>query len=364
MEQIQVKLQERGYIIFVGEKLLDSAGKLLPRGEWRRAAIITDANVGPLYAERLSCSLGDAGLEVRLKEIEPGENSKSIEKAMELLDFFLESDLNRADVAAALGGGVVGDLAGLAASVYKRGIKVIQIPTTLMAQVDSAIGGKTGVNLEDGKNLVGTFYQPIAVIADIETLKTLPAREFTSGLAEVAKYGFLRPAAWPRSIVETAERLKKRDMAVLEQVVAACARVKADFVMVDEYDTGDRAALNYGHTLGHSLESATEYSGVYTHGEAVSVGMVYAALVGEEIGVSPRGLSDRHREVLQSLGLPIKPFEPRPGFDELIGAIGHDKKSLGDITMVLLEEEGRPIIRRAIDEKVLERCYERLPEGG
>ena len=363
MERIQVALEERSYTIFIGESLLDRADELLPPGDWRRATIVTDAIVSPLYGERLSGCLSAAGFDVGLKEIEPGERSKSIEKAVELLDFFAESDLSRADMVAALGGGVVGDLAGFAASIYKRGIRVFHVPTTLMAQVDSAIGGKTGVDLDAGKNLVGTFYQPVAVIADVETLDTLPAREFTSGLAEVAKYGFLRPAMLPEAIEEKAELIRERDPGMLERVVAACARVKADFVMADEYDTGERAALNYGHTLGHSLEAATEYSGAYTHGEAVSVGMVYAALVGEQVGVSQKGLADRHRGVLRSLGLPTRPLDPPPEFDELMGAIVHDKKSLGDITMVLLEEEGQPILRRALDPIILKQCYEGLLEG-
>ena len=363
MEMVRVSLGERSYTVFVGRNLLDRTAQLLPPGGWRRVAIVTDANVGPLYSERFSRSFSAAGLEVRVFEVEPGERSKSIDKAMELFDFFLESGLSRADVVAALGGGVVGDLAGFAASTYKRGMKVFHVPTTLMAQVDSAIGGKTGVDLGAGKNLVGTFHQPVAVIADVETLKTLPAREFTSGLAEVAKCEFLRPGAWSRAVVEPAGRLLGRDPMVLERVVSSCAHVKAGFVTADERDTGERAVLNYGHTLGHALEAATGYGYVYTHGEAVSIGMVYAAIVGEEIGVSAKGLSERHQEFLRTLGLPVKPADPPPGFDELLRAIGHDKKSAGDITMVLLQKEGRPVIRRSLNENALERCYGRLLEG-
>ena len=363
MEKIQVSIGERSYTVFVGQQLLDRTAQLLPPGDWRRAAIVTDTNVGPLYSEKFANSLSEAGLKVQIIEVEPGERSKSIEKAVELFDFFLESGLSRMDIVVALGGGVVGDLAGFAASTYKRGIKVFQVPTTLMAQVDSAIGGKTGVDLEAGKNLVGTFHQPVAVVADVETIKTLPALEFTSGLAEVAKYEFLQPGAWSQAVGETAERLLERDPIVLERVVSACARAKADFVMEDEYDTGQRAALNYGHTLGHALETATEYAGVYTHGEAVSIGMVYAAIVSEEIGVSSKGLSERHRKVLLPLGLPTKPDDPPPDFDELLSAIGHDKKSAGDITMVLLQEEGRPVLRRSLDASDLQRCYELLLEG-
>jgi 3-dehydroquinate synthase len=232
-----------------------------------------------------------------------------------------------------------------------------------MAQVDSAIGGKTGVDLEAGKNLVGTFHQPVAVIADIETLETLPAREFTSGLAEIAKYEFLRPGAWSEAVEETTKRLLERDPTVLERVVSGCAQVKADFVMADECDTGERAALNYGHTLGHALEAATGYSGAYTHGEAVSIGMVFAAIVGEETGVCAKGLSERHRNFILALGLPTKPVDPQPGFEELLRAIGHDKKSAGDITMVLLQQEGRPVLKRSLDENTLGRCYELLLEG-
>jgi 3-dehydroquinate synthase len=363
MEMIQVSLGEQSYTVFVGAGLLDGAARLLPPGDWQRAVIVTDANVGPLYRDRLLRSLSEASLKVRMIEVEPGERSKSMEKAIELLDYFLESELTRFDMVSALGGGVVGDLAGFAASIYKRGVKVLQVPTTLMAQVDSAIGGKTGVDLEAGKNLVGAFHQPIAVVADVGTLMTLPAREFVSGLAEVAKYEFLRPGAWSPGTVETIERLLERDRAALEMVIAACARVKADFVMADERDTGERASLNYGHTLGHALEVVTGYSGVYTHGEAVSIGMVYAAVVGEETSVSPKGLSDRHRTLLRALGLPVRPADPPPAFDQLLGTIVHDKKSAGDIAMVLLQEEGRPVLRCSLDAGILERCYERLLKG-
>jgi len=363
MDKIRVELAERAYTIYVGEGLIERAGELLPPDRRERAAIITDANVAPLYAGAVSGCLRGAGLEVSQAEIEPGERSKNFKKARELLGFLVDRGLTRADIVVALGGGVVGDLAGFVASVYKRGIGLLQVPTTLMSQVDSAIGGKTGVNLTVGKNLVGTFYQPLAVVSDVEALSTVPDREFSSGLAEIAKYSFLDPGRWREPMEHTASALKERDTAALTAAVARCSTMKSEIVSLDEYDTGIRAVLNYGHTMGHALEAASGYGEVYTHGEAVSVGMVYAALVGERTGTSPAGLAARHRALLSSLGLPVSPGAPAPGFDDLLDAMGHDKKNLGDLTMVLLEGEGHPVVMRGLDEGDLRRCYEDIVEG-
>ncbi|MCG2796707.1 MAG: 3-dehydroquinate synthase, partial [Actinomycetia bacterium] len=227
LERTLVELGPRSYTVFVGDGLLGGAGELLVEDGWRRALVVTDDNVGPLYGDTVTRGLRRAGLEVASISIEPGEGSKSVHKAFELLDFLTGSGMRRADLLVALGGGVVGDLAGFVASVYKRGVPVLQVPTTLMSQVDSSIGGKTGVNLPRGKNLVGTFHQPVAVICDVDTLRTLPKREYTSGLAEVAKYSFLRPELWPVPLAESADLLRELDKEELATVVNLCAGIKA-----------------------------------------------------------------------------------------------------------------------------------------
>lgn len=358
--EISVELGPRSYNINVGCGLLDRAARYLPDGGWRKAYVITDSVVGPLYLGRLAGVLAGEGLDVDSFEVAAGERSKSAQAALEVLGRITDARLSRRDLVIALGGGVVGDLAGFVASVYKRGVPIAQVPTTLMSQVDSAIGGKTGVDLPQGKNLMGTFHQPVAVISDIETLATLEPREFRSGLAEIAKYRFLFPetATWTQS--EATPGLLARDTGVLQEVVAGCSRAKASVVVADEFDKGQRAVLNYGHTLGHALEAATGYGDVYTHGEAVSVGMVFAAMVSEQLGVGDGSLVERHREALDALGLPVRPFEEAPAFEEVMRVLCHDKKSTGDVTMVLMESEGRPILMTDIDTRALGLCYRRL----
>jgi len=213
------------------------------------------------------------------------------------------------------------------------------------------------VNLPHGKNLAGSFHQPVAVVCDVDVLASLPEREIRSGLAEVAKYSFLDPGGWPE--LDSLIAGEGLDLDALVEVVARCVSIKAEVVSQDERDTGLRAVLNYGHTLGHALEGATGYSGAYTHGEAVSIGMVFAAIVAEESGLA-KGLSRRHVEVLEALGLPVRPAEPAPGLDELIRLISQDKKSRGDIVMVLLEEEGRLVLMDGIRPELLRAAYERL----
>lgn len=364
VEKIVVELGERSYEVTIGVGLLGSIdkvlGDLVRERRWRKAAIITDDNVGALYAGLVSTGLGRAGLRTATFSVEAGEKSKSMESALRVIDFLAVEDITRSDVVVAPGGGVVGDLAGFAASVFKRGIDLVQLPTTLMSQVDSAIGGKTAVNLDTGKNLLGSFHQPAAVFSDIGALESLPPREYSSGMAEVAKYTFLRPGAFGAG--GALKRLAGRDPSELLPVVAACARIKAEVVSVDERDTGIRAILNYGHTLGHALEAATEYEGSYTHGSAVSVGMVFAALVSEAIGLASEGLAERHRQALGGVGLPVAPFPPAPRFETLAPFMARDKKNRGVTTMVLLEEEGSAAVRAGLDPEVLASSYDRMVE--
>jgi len=362
--EIKVDLGLRSYSVWIGEGLLARLDEFIPAGSWRRAAVLTDSNVGPLYAEPVLIGLRAAGLETALLELPAGEASKTAERAVEVIDSLVALELNRSDLVVALGGGVVGDLAGFAASVFKRGTAVVQLATTLMAQVDSSIGGKTAVNLPAAKNQVGTFHQPVAVVSDIESLATLPAREFSSGLAEVAKYSLITQEAWGPAFREDPGAAATANPARLVEVVADCAAEKARLVSADERDTGVRHHLNYGHTLGHALEAASGYDGTYSHGEAVSVGMVFAALVSEAAGLAGVGLAGRHIDLLIPLGLPVCPSGAVPSFDEVAACMRLDKKSSGDLVMVLLEKEGRPVVRSGLDPALLESCYARLTAPG
>lgn len=363
MEKARVELQERSYDVIVGEELLCRMDELLAgvcesRG-WPHACVVTDENVGPLYAPETMSALQRLGLSTTIMTVEAGERSKTAEAALGLIEDFAHAFLSRRGVVVALGGGVVGDLAGFAASVFKRGVDILQLPTTLMAQVDASIGGKTAVNLGAGKNLIGTFHQPVAVLCDVKVLETLPHREYRSGLAEVAKYAFIEPEALGMSLQGVSDEAGSS----LIDVIRSCAEIKARVVSVDEHDRGMRAVLNYGHTLGHALEAVTGYTGEYTHGEAVSIGMVYAALVAEGISLAEKGLASRHRELLDQLALPVAPIEPVPEFGVLAAHMAHDKKSDEELKMVLLESEGKPVVLGRLDMDVLARCYERLLGG-
>lgn len=363
IRRIVVELGDRSYTVFVGNELTGGLPALLGGKSWKKAAIVTDRDVGPLYLERVERPLVSAGVETGSVMVDPGENSKSINELSGLLGYFSSRGMTRGDLVIGLGGGVIGDLAGFAASVFKRGLALLHIPTTLMAQVDSSIGGKTAVNLPSGKNLVGTFYQPIAVISDVSVLASLSNREYMSGLAEVAKYMFLDTDGWTGGMEEYSLARDKGEEELLVGMVGRCAEIKAQIVARDELDTGLRAVLNYGHTLGHALETATEYTGLYTHGEAVSVGMVFAAMVSGEMNVAARDIVAAHRGILRSVGLPTAPFDPAPEFDKLYEIMAQDKKNRGSLTMVLLEEEGRPVVKSGLERDLLWKCYRELISG-
>lgn len=362
LERVAVDLGERSYDISIGQGLLGRLEEYVDSG-WKRCAMVTDDHTGPLYAHTATSRLKGAGLETMVVEVPSGEASKNAQSALDLVDSFISFDLERSDVVFALGGGVVGDLAGFAASVYKRGVDVVQVPTSLMAQVDSAIGGKNAVNVPAAKNQVGTVWQPAAVVCDVTLLSTLPLEQFRSGMAEVAKYSWITAEDWGKEFALEASDIMEADPARIVRLVADCAREKAELVSIDERDVGVRHYLNYGHTLGHALEAASGYGGAYSHGAAIAVGMVYAAMVAEATGVASEGLAARHIELLGALGLPVAPWEPVPPFDVLARSMAQDKKKSGSNAMVLLEREGAPCVRRGIDDELLEECYERLTGG-
>jgi 3-dehydroquinate synthase len=299
----------------------------------RRAVLVTDDRVAPLYLTAATQSLENAGFVVSARVLPAGEPSKSAANVMALYAHFHQAGLSRSDPVIALGGGVIGDLTGFAAATYLRGVPLIQVPTTLLAQVDSSIGGKTGIDLPEGKNLVGAFYPPRAVIMDPGLLRTLPRRQMAEGMAEVIKYGLIRDLALLEQI--------EQQTYDLEWVLERCVRIKIGLVAQDERDTGERMILNFGHTVGHAIEKVTGYQ-VYSHGEAVAIGMVMAAAVGEYLGETEPGCRERITQVLQSHQLPVRTDLPA---GDVIAAIRSDKKQLaGRIHYVLLRRPGEAIL--------------------
>lgn len=352
MPEIMASTGHGDYPILIQQGALKRLGELTAdscRG--RRAFIVTDEQVGRLYLEKARQSLETAGFKVSVGLIPPGESSKSPEQLMRLYEQMHEAEMSRSDPIIALGGGVVGDLAGLAASTWLRGLPLIQVPTTLLAQVDASIGGKTAIDLPFGKNLIGTFYQPKAVLMDPALLRTLSRERMAEGMAEVIKYGMIRD----RGLFEQIEN-RTYD---LEWVLEHCVRIKTAMVAADELDTGERMLLNFGHTIGHAIEKLTGYT-KYTHGEAVALGMLAAVRLGEQFGQTPAGITDRLRGLLEMYQLPVRHDLPA---DDLIEAIRSDKKFLaGRIYFVLLHDIGRAFLYPIAFDQLAERLREVLTD--
>ena len=342
MRTVQVSLAERSYRILVGGGLLSLLGKECARLKLgRRCAVVTDEKVAPLHAAAVLESLQEAGFEPLLVTLPSGEAAKSLKVVAQCYDAFAKARLERKSFVVALGGGVVGDLAGFVAATYLRGVAFVQVPTTLLAQVDSSVGGKVGVNLPAGKNLVGAFHQPRLVLCDLDVLKTLPDREFRAGLGEVIKYGIIYDAPFFRRLEKSLDRILARDPAELSAVVARCCASKADVVGQDETESGLRAILNYGHTIGHGLEAISSY-GKYLHGEAISIGQVAASYLSAALLGMPGQDVERVRELFFRAGLPVcvklSPVQRKALFD----AMRLDKKvSAGEIKFVLARAIGR-----------------------
>jgi len=335
VKRVHVALPHRPYDVVVGEGALGELGGLL--ADRRRVAVVSQSTVASLHADPV-CRTAP-GSELFL--IPEGESAKTLTTAETLCRRFASWGLPRDGAVVALGGGVVGDVAGFAASVYARGVDIVQIPTTLLAMVDAAIGGKTGVNLPEGKNLIGAFHQPIGVLADLATLRTLPDRQYRAGLAEVAKYGLLG-AAGSDAILERLERdagaVLARDEGALTELIARCAAIKAAVVAADpEERTGLRATLNYGHTLAHALESAGHYD--LLHGEAVAIGLVFAAALAEALERIEPARRDRHRDLVAALGLPAQAPDGVTA-DRLLELMRRDKKARGGLMFVLAGPHG------------------------
>ena len=326
------------YDVLIGPGLLGECGariaKVIPPCT---AALVSDSNVAPLYAARVRESLETAGFRVAEFRFPAGERSKNLEVWAETVSFLAENRLGRGDFVAALGGGVTGDLAGFAASAYQRGIRCVQLPTTLLSAVDSSVGGKTAVDLPQGKNLVGSFHQPCLVLADADTLSTLPSRYITDGFGEIIKHGCIKSAELFGLIEEHGT-----DMNRIEELTARSIEIKAGVVERDEKESGERMLLNFGHTVGHAIEKCAGYTGI-AHGEAVGVGMCVMARAGEAAGLTAKGTCDRIEAVLKKCGMPIAcGFSP----EEICEAAMLDKKRRGDcLNVVLLREIGNSFVQ-------------------
>lgn len=349
-ETLEVTLGARSYPIHIGAGLLDDAASYRTLGT-RRRFVVSDAHVAPLYLQRVLAALGVADSAAFV--VPAGEETKRLATVERLLDRLMQERFPRDGVLVALGGGVVGDLAGFVAAIYQRGIAFVQVPTTLLAQVDSAVGGKTGVNHPLGKNMIGAFHQPLAVVADTRALATLPPRELSAGLAEVIKYGLLGDAGFFVDLEGCMEALRALDHDALVATIRHCCRMKADIVARDEREAGQRALLNLGHTFGHAIETFTGY-GSWLHGEAVAVGLCMAADVSARMGWVNADVVTRTRQLVERAGLPTR---PPPGMQpaDFRDLMMHDKKvAAGHLRLVLLRALGQAVVTADFDSQALD----------
>ncbi|HAV62826.1 MAG TPA: 3-dehydroquinate synthase [Verrucomicrobiales bacterium] len=342
MRRIRVPLGERSYDIHIASNLLGRLGAECRRLKLgRRCAIITDDRVAPLLARQTAASLESAGFDGAVISFKSGESSKNLRVVADCYEQLASHRLERNSFIVALGGGVVGDLAGFVAATYLRGIAFVQVPTTLLAQVDSSVGGKTGVNLKSGKNLVGAFYQPRLVLCDLDTLKSLPERDYRAGLAEVIKYGIIADERFFRWLEQNLPALLKREPKALAKAVARSCEIKAEVVGEDEKEGGRRAILNFGHTIGHAIEAISGYSR-FLHGEAISVGQVAAAKLSQQLTSLPAKDAERIQALFNAVGLPTHYRLTAPKRVRLLQAIRLDKKVQdGEVKFVLAERIGR-----------------------
>jgi 3-dehydroquinate synthase len=345
---ITVGLGERAYAIHVGNGLLAQAGAHLKPFARGPVPVVTDTNVAEIHLAPFLDVLGQAGLDARPVVMPPGEGSKSFAGLETLTSKLLDMEISRGGLIVALGGGVIGDLTGFAAGILKRGVAFAQVPTTLLSQVDSSVGGKTGINTPQGKNLIGVFHQPRLVIADTALLATLPVRERRAGYAEVAKYGALGDAEFFTWLEQNGPLALSGDSNAMVHAVAHSCQMKADIVARDERETGERALLNLGHTFGHALEALTGYSDRLLHGEGVAIGMALAFRLSVKLGLAPGQNAERFERHLKAVGLPSAISDipgTRPDTDALIAAMGHDKKVAdGKINFVLLRGLGQAFV--------------------
>lgn len=347
MQTLNVALGERSYPIHIGVGLLDHAALLVPVLRTPRVMIVTNDTVGPLYLQRFSDALAAEGVQVDSVTLPDGEAYKDWATLMRVFDALLESRCERSTTLVALGGGVIGDMGGFAAATYQRGMPFIQVPTTLLAQVDSSVGGKTAINHPLGKNMIGAFHQPRLVLADVFTLTTLPDRELRAGLSEVIKYGLIRDPEFLCWLEANIERLLARDTDALVYAIERSCANKAEVVAADETEQGVRALLNLGHTFGHAIETALGY-GAWLHGEAVAAGTMMAAELSRRLGWLSATDVERTEALFVKVGLPVN--GPDLASADYLRLMAHDKKvEAGDMRLVLLNGLGRAVVKGGVD---------------
>jgi len=352
---VTIDLDNHAYDIYIGEGLLFRAAELAPDQMMGRSVfIITDKNVEP-YAKNIQTIMQDnRARNVHMITLEPGEATKSFDNVQRVSEWMLENNLNRNSYVFAIGGGVIGDLGGFCASIAMRGVPYVQIPTSLLAQVDSSVGGKTGINSQHGKNLIGSFYQPVSVLADIDVLKTLPKRELLAGYAEVVKYGLINDLPFFEWLEKNGERICNLDAEALAYAIESCTKSKAAIVEADEKEHGVRALLNLGHTFGHALETAAGYDGTLLHGEGVAIGIILAYELSTAMGLSKQEDIERVEHHFQSVGLPTR-VDQIPNFktdiESLLTTMRRDKKARsGKMVFILSNEIGDTFVSNDVNE--------------
>ncbi|MEA1935514.1 MAG: 3-dehydroquinate synthase [Thermodesulfobacteriota bacterium] len=362
MNKIKVNLDKKisaSYEICIGQDIFDRIEMIIARNNCAsRYVIITDSNVSTLHGERFLTTLKETGLKVDMIEFPAGEVSKNIDTVLDIAKKLIEMGVDRKSALIALGGGVVGDIVGYAASIYMRGIPYYQIPTTLLAQVDSSIGGKTAIDLPEGKNLLGTFHQPKGVFIDLSFLNTLPSREFKNGMAEIIKYGIIEDTELFSLLESEMKAIMDRDMAILSLIIGKSCRIKKNIIEIDEKETGLRRILNFGHTIGHAIEAESDYS--ISHGDGVSIGMIAAARISEKL----KYLSSNDRERVENLtrvfGLSCRIPESIET-EGILSRLKADKKKEGEtIKFVLLKKLGMPFINGGVPEEIIEGTIKEL----
>lgn len=363
MEKIKVELGENSYDIFIGENLFEEVAKFIDASNFsKKVLIVTDENIFNLYGETLRKIFCRHESNFEIEIIPPGETSKNLENAEKLYTCAIESQLDRKSVIVAIGGGVVGDLAGFVAATYLRGVNFIQVPTTLLAQVDSSVGGKTAVNHKLGKNLIGAFYQPKAVFIDVTTLKSLPAREVKAGLGEIVKYGVISDADFFCYLEKNIEGILGGNVEVLKRIIKRSCEIKAEVVSHDEKESGLRRILNFGHTIAHAVEEETAYQ-KYCHGEAVAIGMIGAALISQKLGYVEAAKVTRLKNLIENFGMYT--HCENCGVEGIYKALFRDKKTIGGkINWVLMKDFGDVEITDKVPEKIVKETLKEIIKGG
>jgi 3-dehydroquinate synthase len=346
--KLPVRLGERSYDIIIGQGILGAAAEYLaPFVKGRKCLLLTDSNVGPIYAKKTSEMLADAGAEAFIFSFPAGEEHKTLETVGNICSHAVKCGLDRSSLIVALGGGVCGDIAGFASSIYMRGINFIQIPTTLLAAVDSSVGGKTGADLPEGKNLIGAFWQPKLVLMDPEALTTLPAKEIRCGLAEVVKYGIIMDAPLFAELEQNTDKLNAVNLQFYIEIIARCCELKAQVVAADERENGLRAILNYGHTFGHAVELVSNFA--IAHGEGVSIGMNMAAELAVQAGLLSQAAAARQRELLKKFALPCS-LSPGSDPEKIYAGMLKDKKKTGSrLNLVIPLDIGKVEIKSGFE---------------